>query len=163
MGMLGMLTQRNILIFSALMSALALAAAYTGELVFDLEPCVLCLYQRVPFAIVIALAIIGILAPQMAKPAIILSGVAFLANSAIAFYHTGVEQKWWQSAVEGCAVPVFDESPKTLLDTIMSAPAKPCNEIAWADPLLGLSMANWNIVFCLGMAGVCFYSSIFKR
>ena len=31
----------------------SLGAAYTAQFGFDLEPCVLCLYQRVPFAIAI--------------------------------------------------------------------------------------------------------------
>ncbi|MCH7551198.1 MAG: disulfide bond formation protein B, partial [Proteobacteria bacterium] len=41
----------------------ALATAYTAELTFDVEPCILCLYQRIPYALAGALALAALLAP----------------------------------------------------------------------------------------------------
>lgn len=143
-------------------AAAALLAALASEAFLGLEPCILCIYQRWPYAAVIGFGVIGLaLKKQAAVPRIMagLSGLAFLINSGIATYHTGVEQKWWRSAVEGCAVPNFgDTSGQSLLDNILSAPTARCDEIPWQDPIIGLSMANYNVVFCLVLALVCFYS-----
>ena len=139
----------------AVVSIFSLLAALTAEVAFGLEPCILCIYQRIPFAIAALLSLLGLLWAPARKPAINLCSYAFLINSGIAFYHTGIEQKWWRSAVEGCAVPPLGDTPQSLLENIMSAPNARCDEIPWADPILGLSMANYNILLCLGMFALC--------
>lgn len=146
--------------FIIFISTIALSAAFISEGFLDLEPCILCIYQRYPFALAILIGILGLTLKQnqrIIKPALILCAVNFIANSAIAFYHTGVEQKWWTSAVEGCSVPLFfqDNSEKSLLENLMSAPGGSCSEIPWQDPLLGLSMANYNIALCFGLFIFC--------
>jgi disulfide bond formation protein DsbB len=143
-----------------LVSVAALATAFTAENVFGLAPCPLCIYQRAPFALV---ALIGLVAMVFRRNETIMtgavgaSGLLFLANSALAFYHSGVERHWWQSAIEGCVVS-FEESNETLLNKILSTPAARCNEIPWADPFLGLSMANYNVILCLVLFCVCMLS-----
>ena len=155
---------RLILIALALLSALALIAALVGQYVFGLDPCVMCLYQRVPFILSVLIAAIALLRPALARMA--QGGIAALmvANASLALYHTGIEQKWWASALEGCKVN-FDalSGEEDFLSAILSAPTARCDEIAWADPLLGLSMANYNIAFCLGLAGVAIYGAIRSR
>lgn len=141
-----------------LVSLFSLAAALIAEVVFGLEPCILCVYQRGPFALAIVLGLIGLIYRKSARPMIMLSGLGFLANSAIAFYHSGVELKWWRSAVEGCAVPNFGDNEQTMLENILSAPPARCDEIPWADPLLGLSMANYNVILCFGLFMACMLS-----
>lgn len=145
-----------IAVLSTLMgvSAFALIAAFASEAFLGLEPCQLCIYQRWPFAVVIAIGIIG-MALKTPGVAVGLSGIAMLVNSGIAFYHTGIEQKWWISAVEGCTVPNFGDTPQSILDNILSAPTARCDEIPWQDPILGLSMANYNVLLCLGLVLLC--------
>ena len=146
-------------------SGLSLAAALTAQYVFGLAPCILCIYQRIPFIVAILLAALGfglkkLRKDNMVAPVIGLSGLVFLANSVIAFYHSGVERHWWPSFLEGCAVPDLGNSPEDILKNIMNAPSVRCDEIPWADPILGLSMANYNVILCLGLAVVCFVSAI---
>ena len=146
-----------------IISFLALATALTSEVAFGLEPCIMCIYQRIPFAVVIVLSLIGLAVrkkTQIARGLIALSGIAFLVNAGIALYHTGIERKWWASAVEGCSVKFEAGNPQTLLENILSAPTASCTEIAWADPVLGLSMANYNVILCLGLFVVCALSVI---
>lgn len=152
-----------------LISFLALAAAFSSEIFLALEPCVLCIYQRWPYAIIIALSVIGASVCKankaQAKPygAAFLSmiSVTFLINSAIAFYHTGVEQKWWVSAVEGCAVPDFSAGgSQNWIENIMATPSANCADIPWQDPIIGLSMANYNVALCFALAVVCIVSAL---
>lgn len=42
----------------ALFSFTALAMAFTAEYVFDLKPCILCIYQRIPFAVAFLLGLV---------------------------------------------------------------------------------------------------------
>lgn len=147
----------------ALVAALALAMAYTAEYVFGLAPCILCLYQRVPYAVVVGLGILGALISRRSASMAgwVMGGISlsFLINSFIAFYHTGVERHWWRSLFEGCAVPEMEGSITDVLAKIEAAPVVRCDEIPWADPILGLSMANYNVVFCLAASLVAIYSA----
>lgn len=145
-----------------LASITALSAAFIGEHIFNLKPCNLCVYQRYPFAIGIILGFIGVILYKhkaIARALLAVLGVNFLINSAIAFYHTGVELKWWASILEGCTVPILDKD-KTILESIMGASITSCTDIQWVDPVIGLSMANYNIAFCFGLFVFCVASAV---
>lgn len=147
----------------------SLAAAMSSEVFLGLEPCVLCIYQRWPFAIGVALGTIGFLMRKKIRAVqAILSVMAlnFFVNSGIALYHTGVEQKWWASKVEGCAVPLFDApdtSRQSLLENLMSTPIADCSKIPWQDPIFGLSMANYNVILCFGIAVICLICAALQK
>ena len=160
-GMIGFLNnilqnERLALFAFAAASAAALGAAFMAQYVYGLQPCVLCLYQRAPFALVILFAVLGIGLGRTSTKAghifIGLSALAFAANAVIAFYHTGVERKWWASFLEGCSVPDMKGNITDVLAQIAATPAVRCDEIPWTDPVIGLSMANYNVLFCLLMA-----------
>jgi disulfide bond formation protein DsbB len=151
------------LLFAAVASA-ALGMAFIAEYVFGLLPCILCVYQRIPYAIVIALGILGALiagkSPRAAGGALGLISLSFLTDSVIAFYHSGVERHWWKSIFESCAAPELEGSITDVLAKIQAAPAVRCDEIPWADPIFGLSMANYNVVFCFGLAMAALWSAL---
>lgn len=153
----------------AIIAAAALGIALISQYVFGLAPCNLCIIQRYPYGIVIALGLIGfVLSFKCRKSASIsmaLIGVTFLANSVIAFYHTGVERHWWKSFLEGCAVPDLGDDPNNILAIIEASEAVRCDEIPWADPILGLSMANYNVIFCFGLGLIALFSAglIYKK
>lgn len=157
----------TVTVFSGIFAASggALFAAIYSQLALGLEPCVLCLYQRVPFFAAVVLSLIGLAMRGNEKAVRIILGLCallFLINAGIASYHTGVEQQWWASAVEGCAVPDFSNDP-SLWEKILTSPAASCSDIAWKDPVLGLSMANWNIFYCLGLFMGCVAALIVRQ
>lgn len=145
----------------AAVSAMALAMAFMAEHAYELEPCILCLYQRLPFALAIFLGMMSVwatcLTPRAAPFTLGLLGLAFSANVVIAGYHTGVERHWWKSFLEGCAVPSMEGNITDVLAKIeATTKVVRCDEIPWVDPVLGLSMANYNVVFCLFLAILAF-------
>ncbi len=151
-----------------LASVFSLGAAFTAEHLLDLKPCNLCIYQRYPFAIAIIIGIIGLLFyknKNVAKFILAILGINFLINSGIALYHTGVEQKWWESILEGCTIDFSNitNKGKSTLESIMGTPLTSCADIPWQDPIIGLSMANYNIVFCFGLFIFCIFSSIMVK
>lgn len=140
---------------SALLAAAAAAAlgfALIGQYGFNLHPCELCIYQRWPFGIVIGLGILGFAIGKLAKPMIALIGVIYLGNAGLAFFHTGVERKWWEG-LKGCSAPDLSGSIEDLMKRIQEAPVTRCDEIG--PSLLGLTMANYNVALCLGLAVIC--------
>jgi disulfide bond formation protein DsbB len=145
---------RLMLLMLAVIAAAALGMAYTAQYGFGLAPCVLCLYQRVPYAAVIALGLIGYALNKYPHIFLGLIGSAFAINTLIAAYHTGVERKWWRSFLEGCSSPDLSGSIDDLMKRIEAAPVTACDAIPWVDPVLGLSMANYNVIFCAILAAL---------
>ena len=156
-------------------AALALFAAATGSLFvayvaqtfFDVQPCILCIYQRWPYVAAIGLCLLGIYLgrakPGAGKAIMALTGLTFLANAGIAFYHTGVERQWWASFLEGCTVPQIEGNITDVLAKLAQTPVVRCDEIPWTDPVLGLSMANYNVGLCLALAAAAFYACALMR
>ncbi len=136
----------------AAVSAAALAAVFIGQYQFGLHPCELCIYQRWPFAVLIALGLLGTFIEKFRFTAIALSGFMFLINAAIALYHSGVERKWW-AGLEGCSTPDMSGSIEELMARIQATAVTRCDEIAWE--MFGLTMANYNVMLCAVGAIVC--------
>lgn len=154
---------RSMPLIMAAISAAALGMALISQYIFGLAPCILCIIQRYPYGIIIALGILGFALSYKSKKAVSafmgLIGISFIINSIIAFYHTGVEQKWWPSHLEGCAIPDLGSDPSNILAALENAAPVRCDEIPWADPILGLSMANYNVIFCLGLGIIALLSA----
>ena len=153
---------RSALMLFGGISALALGMALIAQYVYGLQPCVLCVFQRWPFVIVIVLAAFGIYGAGKFKNVIpitlSLTTLTFAANAVIAFYHTGVERHWWKSFLEGCAVPDMKGNITDVLAQIQAAPVVRCDEIPWTDPVFGLSMANYNVALCLVLAAAALWA-----
>ena len=153
----------------------ALGFAYTAEIGFGLEPCILCLYQRIPFAVAGILALLALAGPQAGAVAnsmegapsgrmqtiiISLCGITFLIGSAIAVYHVGVEQHWWASPACSGAPPselTFEQMQQSLV----KGERKSCAVVDWR--LFGISMAGYNVVYSLLLAIGCFASTKLLR
>ncbi len=142
----------------------ALATAYTAQYAFGLEPCILCLYQRVPYALAGVLGLGALLLPNGEKEeqarawAVAACGLVFLTGAGIAFYHVGVEQHWWVSAA--CGVSGGSEVPKTVEDLrqmLTEKPPKACDDVDWT--LFGLTMATYNIGASLALAAAAFWGA----
>ena len=135
----------------------ALGSAFTAEFLYSLEPCVLCNYQRVPFAI---LGVLGLLAflfeGRVAMTAITaLAGVVLLIGAGLASYHVGVEQHWWASVAScGDSGPDHALSMNEFQALLQQKPEKACGEVDWT--VFGISMASYNAVLSgvLGLGGL---------
>lgn len=142
-------------------SVFSLLSALAAQYAFGLEPCVLCLYQRAPFVLTAIFGFAGLGLARKGRTGAVsgivgLSAAAFAVNAGIAFYHSGVERHWWRSTFEACRVGDFSASDaQGLLEKILKTPDVPCDSIPWADPVLGLSMANYNAMMCAGLALGC--------
>ena len=131
----------------------ALLFALLMQYGFDLHPCLLCLWQRVPYACAAAfslLALIGKPCPRRIVGLLALCALVYLAGMGLAVFHTGVEQHWWLGT-SGCAVePLKGSAPDALRESLLQTVTPRCDQITWT--ILGLSMTNLNIVLSLVLA-----------
>ena len=144
----------QILFFLIFTAIFALSFAYISQYFFGHQPCNLCLYQRKPFFIIIAICSLTLAffkAKKAKKIAIYLSILTLIINAAIAVYHVGVEQKIFKIS-ESCVSTIKAEysSLEELQTALAQAPVARCDEPTFF--FLGFSMAFWNIFFCLGLA-----------
>ena len=139
------------LLAAAFALGLALASEYWGGLL----PCSLCLLERWPYRITIALAFLATVAPRHAiAPLLWLTVLVMLADAGIAVIHVGVEQHLWQNPIGECAAPHLGGSLTDRLLQLSSRPPQPCDRASYLIPFVPLSMAAMNVLYAGGMAAV---------
>ena len=144
-------TDRSAAIMLFLGSGSLLAGAYGFQYFGELQPCVLCLYQRAPHAVVLGLALIAmLLAPKRAPSAwaVGLAGLALVVGAGFAGFHVGVEQHWWEG-LSTCGGGLND--PNMSLDELrtrlFATSVVHCDDVPWS--LFGISMAGFNFIASL--------------
>jgi disulfide bond formation protein DsbB len=151
---------RNILILLAAGgSAALLIAAYAAPLWGGPPPCELCLWQRYPHMVAVAIGVLALLLRGRTLP--FLGGLAALTTAGIGAYHTGVERHWWQGPTACTSGSVAGVSPEDLLNRIMAAPVVRCDEVGFE--FLTLSLASWNMLLALGFAALWFAAATVRR
>ena len=147
------LTPRIVALFSLLAAGLALGVALGSEYLGGLAPCALCLWERVPYRVAIALAALALLMPSRIVLSLI-AGVA-VAGAGLAAVHVGVERGFWPSPLPECAsriTPVGSIADR--LAALPALPAKPCDEPSFLIPFVPVSMATMNLLFALAFAAL---------
>ena len=139
-------------------AAATLAGAWFFQLVLDIRPCPLCLEQRYAYYLAVPLgALIAVAAARDAPRAVLYAGLAILAaaalgNAWLGAYHAGVEWGFWKGPTD-CTGPVGNlGSAGNLLERLDSVKVIRCDEVQWR--FLGLSLAGYNVLISLLMAGI---------
>jgi disulfide bond formation protein DsbB len=153
-------TLKRISYFSLLFSLIALFSAYISQYIFGYQPCLLCLYQRKPYFIIIAISLFALLVSNEAKNAknsifCLIIG-ALLVNLAITFYHVGVEWKIFKG-FDGCIIDgsVLTSDIESLKQIINETKAIRCDQPQFL--FLGLSMAFCHLIYLIfGIFGFFF-------
>jgi disulfide bond formation protein DsbB len=134
-------------------AAVALGVAFAAEDLLGLVPCALCLVERWPYRVAIALSVLALLLPRrLARLVLVLVALTALADVAVAAVHIGVEQKWWPSPLPECEAPRF--SGGSIADRLRSMPALPsksCEDPTYLIPFLPVSMTTMNFLYALAI------------
>jgi len=145
-------------------STLVLAGAFVFQ-AMGYAPCELCIWQRWPHAIALGLALAAIAGRDRsggdrsgrgpgpgARLARLAGGPVMLISAGLGVYHTGVERHFWAGPSACTSSGVSGLDADQLMAQIMSAPLVRCDEVVWT--LMGLSMASWNAIVSLVLAGL---------
>ena len=151
----------HISLFLVLISVASLGFAYISEHVFGLLPCVLCIYQRIPYFVVIALGLLSLVFKgKIRLILVVLCAFSLLTGAGIAMYHVGVEHGKFQLE-NGCEST--DPAPSTLEELrnqLIGKPVVPCDKPQFV--FLGLSMVGWNFFFS-GFLGVSILLLVWRK
>jgi disulfide bond formation protein DsbB len=136
-------------------SVAVLGAALLSQYWGGLTPCELCLLERWPWWLAIAIAAASWLtgnrlAPQV--PALLLA-VVFLVGAGLGFYHVGVEQHWFAGPTACTTSGAAAASVDALRAQLLGKQAVMCDEVQWS--LFGVSMAGWNMIASAVLAASC--------
>jgi disulfide bond formation protein DsbB len=144
----------------AIAAAATLAGAWFFELVLGLEPCPLCLDQRIPYYVAVPLGlIVAWIASDgsrgsLARIGFAALGIVLLIGAGYGVYHAGVEWGWWQGPT-ACAAGNAPVSTGDILSTLKGTRrVVSCTEAAWR--FLGISLAGYNALIAGALALVSF-------
>ncbi len=140
------LTPRTASLLLALASGAILAAVFAFQYLGGAAPCPLCIWQRYPYAVLIALGVVGYFWQPRAMLA--LAGLVLLVGAGLGGYHYGVEQGWF-ALPAGCAAGTEANTIEELRQLLREAPPA-CDQVRFT--VLGLSLAAWNVLASLGLA-----------
>jgi disulfide bond formation protein DsbB len=143
----------------------AALATIAGALVFEhvagLQPCPLCLRQRIPYYAAMPVALATVLLPARGMWVRLGLGVLaliFLVSAGLGVHHAGVEWGWWPGPSDCAGAPAPSPgSTGDFLNQLQTTRVVSCTEAAWR--FLGLSLAGWNVVISLGLAGLALAAS----
>lgn len=144
--------------------AAALIGAWIFQYGFGLQPCPLCLDQRIAYYFAIPLAILlalGVSAGASRK--VLVAGFAAIAvgmlwNAGLGAYHSGIEWGFWPGP-QDCSGPINDlDTAGGLLKQLESVQLVRCDEVQWR--FLGLSLAGYNVLISLALASVAAWAAL---
>src|SRR5260370_5230495 len=154
-------------IVSAVVGAAAILGAYYFQYGLGLEPCPLCLEQRIAYYFAIPLALIVAFADSRGAPrafltaALVLIALTMLVNAGLGVYHSGVDGKFWPGPTD-CAGPVTSLGRASdLMRQLRNVTVVRCAEAAWR--LLGLSLAGYNVLISLALAAIALWGALRTR
>lgn len=149
--------ERGLLTVIVILSLGSLFVAFLGQRLFDIQPCILCIYQRIPYVVTALIAGAAAALPVSLgsrRLAVALCGVVFAAGAVLAAYSVGVEEHWWAEAA-GCegTVPTIFSLDALRGESAMASPLRTCDLDVWR--LFGLSLATYNAMVQIVVAAAC--------
>ena len=132
-------------LFPLLISSSALLGAYYFQYFEGLEPCQLCIWQRIPHYFIVAFYTLFLI--RRYYKIFFAIGFASFINIFISLYHVGVEKKIFSGLSSCGSDSLIGLTPEELIVKLSSTPTAKCNFVAWE--LLSISMAGWNAILSL--------------
>ena len=127
-----------------------LAVAFASQYLAGLQPCELCIWQRWGYGGAIAIALVTLILPRAwRRPGAVLTALALLVVAALALFHVGVEQHWWQGLASCSSNLNLKQSLADLEKQMMETPVIPCDRPAWT--MFRISMAGYDFAYALAL------------
>ena len=139
----------NLNFFFLFSCSIILLVVYYLEYFLDLKPCILCIYQRIPYFFAIFLAIIFLFLEdyKFQKIFYYLYSITFLLSLLLAIYHFGIENNFW-SAFTSCEInDSYIKDKSNLKEYLLEKEFVSCSKVNFT--LFGISLASYNIIISL--------------
>ena len=126
-----------------LISFCILVSTLLIEYIFNFPPCKLCIYQRIPYLLIIILGI-GLIFLKKNKEFLLIFIVLQIVNFFIAFFHSLVERGIVNYEMNCTSTGSDIQTIEELRSFLDKVPIAKCNEILFS--IMGLSLANFNLL-----------------
>ena len=139
----------NLNFFFLFSCSIILLVVYYLEYFLDLKPCILCIYQRIPYFFAIFLAIIFLFLEdyKFQKIFYYLYSITFLSSLLLAIYHFGIENNFW-NAFTSCEInDSYIKDKSNLKEYLLEKEFVSCSKVNFS--LLGISLVGYNIIISL--------------
>ena len=128
-------------------SFVALISAFFIEYVLGHQPCNLCILERIPYVVAIAIILLNYKFSQFEKLFLVLLIIVFLTATILSVYHFGIEQGFIEESLvcdlkNGSGVTSKEEILKQLQEQKVS-----CKDVTFK--IFGLSLTTYNIVISI--------------
>ena len=134
--------RKNILILILFLLLVSLISAYIIEYILKQEPCKLCIYQRFPYFASILLLLNILLLRKYIKQCLLILSLVSLCGSAMAFYHFGIEQGFFEESFVCISDDKINNLAKEDLLKSLQKTTVSCKQVDFK--LFGLSLATIN-------------------
>jgi disulfide bond formation protein DsbB len=145
------LKPRHAVLVILFVASVTIAAAWAFQVIGGYAPCPLCLQQRWPYYAIIPLAIILLWTSRresLLRVGLLVIALIMFAGAGLAAYHAGIEWRWWQGP-QACS---GGAGLTGTLPDLSNLRVVRCDEAALR--ILGLSLAGWNVLISLLIAGL---------
>ena len=135
--------RKNSEYFLIIISFCILISTLLIEYVFNFPPCKLCIYQRIPYILIIILGITLIFLRK--KKEFLFSFIVLqIVNFVIASFHSLVERGVVEYEMNCTSTGADIQTIEELRIFLEKVPITKCNEILFS--IMGLSLANFNLI-----------------
>lgn len=151
-------TKNQIVLCLLFFNVAIISTAFYIEYILKVPACSMCLYQRIPYFITIAVTFLFFIKILNFKK-LILSLILFsILSLFISFYHIGIEQSLFNE-LGTCKDVLNSDNTQDLLKELNSKSIVSCKEVNFK--IFGLSLASINFIANIGL--ILFYSYILKN
>ena len=140
-------------------SFFSLAVALYVEYVLGFKPCILCIYQRIPYAIALLISLIAFFNSNKKKLLIIL-GLTFGASVLLSGYHVGIE-KGIIEPIFSCTGENINALEKEEILKSLNNIQPDCRDVDFS--LFGVSLATLNFIISFVFTIVIVYISKYAK
>ena len=143
-----MLNNKSLLLnLILIVSFVALISAFFIEYVLGHQPCNLCILERIPYVVSIAIILLNYKFSQFEKLFLVLLIIVFFTATILSVYHFGIEQGFIEESLvcdlkNGSGVTSKEEILKQLQEQKVS-----CKDVTFK--IFGLSLTTYNIVISI--------------
>ena len=144
-----MLKQKNniFLIVILVIISITIISALIIQYWLGHEPCKLCFYERIPYFLSILLLIKILFFKKYEKISLLILSLVFIGSTALAFYHYGIEQGFFNESLV-CKIEDLSKilSKEQLVEQLKQNSVS-CKNVSFK--ILGLSLATINTIFSI--------------
>ena len=140
-------------------SLISIISAFSIEYLLGYQPCNLCLIQRIPYGLSIILIILNFFIKKSTQFIILLLILIFSFSFVISFYHSGIEQGFFEESLV-CGVKNASEliSKEDILNQLQDKTVS-CKDVTFK--IFGFSLTTINVIVSLFL--IIILSKIYKN